>query len=117
MNTRLDSDPELLGLVRGADPMLDPRVRADAGLDTESALRLLAPELDRPPAPRRPRRRRGVAYRVARPRDRGGAARRWSQDRLAAEGALSATSSASPTPPTLAPSNRAAVPAARRCSP
>jgi hypothetical protein len=53
MNTRLDTDPELLDLVRSADPMLDPRVRADAGLDTESALRRLAPQLDRPPVPRR----------------------------------------------------------------
>jgi hypothetical protein len=52
MNTRLDTDPELLDLVRRADPMRDPRVQADAGLHTESALRLLAPELDRP-APRR----------------------------------------------------------------
>jgi hypothetical protein len=64
MNTRLDADPELLDLVRAADPMLDPRVQADAGLDTESALRLLAPELDRSPAPRRVRRRR-AALRIA----------------------------------------------------
>jgi hypothetical protein len=63
MNTRLDTDPELLDVVRRADPMLDPRVQADAGLDTESALRLLAPELDRPPAPRRGRRR--PALRIA----------------------------------------------------
>jgi hypothetical protein len=53
MNTRLATDPELLDLVRRADPMRDPRVQASAGLDTESALRLLALELDRPPAPRR----------------------------------------------------------------
>jgi hypothetical protein len=57
MNPRLDTDPELLDLVRRADPMRDPRVQANAGLDTESALRLLALELDRPPAPRRSRRR------------------------------------------------------------
>jgi hypothetical protein len=65
MNTRLDTDPELLDLVRAADPMLDPRVHADAGLDTESALRLLAPKLDPPPGPRRARRRRRTALRVA----------------------------------------------------
>ena len=65
MNTRLDTDPELLDLVRAADPMLDPRVHANAGLDTESALRLLAPKLDLPPAPRRARRRRRTALRVA----------------------------------------------------
>jgi hypothetical protein len=64
MNTRLETDSELLELVRAADPMLDPRVQADAGLDTESALRLLAPELDRPRVPRRARRRR-VALRIA----------------------------------------------------
>jgi hypothetical protein len=52
MNTRLDIDPELLNLVHRADPMLDPRVRADAGLDTESVLRLLAPRLARPSTPR-----------------------------------------------------------------
>ncbi|HEX3804787.1 MAG TPA: hypothetical protein VHV75_18325 [Solirubrobacteraceae bacterium] len=57
MNTRLDTDPELLDLVRRADPMRDPRMRANAGRDTESALRLLALELERPPAPRRARRR------------------------------------------------------------
>ena len=38
MSTRLDTDPELLDLVRAADPMLDPRVHTNAGLDTESAL-------------------------------------------------------------------------------
>jgi hypothetical protein len=64
MNTRLDTDPELLDLVRRADPMRDPRVQANAGLDTESALRLLAPELDRP-APRRALRRRRTALRTA----------------------------------------------------
>jgi hypothetical protein len=64
MNTRLDTDPELLDLVRRADPMRDPRMQADAGLDTESALRLLAPELDRP-APRRALRRRRTALRAA----------------------------------------------------
>jgi hypothetical protein len=60
MNARLDADPDLLDLVRRADPMRDPRVQANAGLDTESALRRLAPELDRPPAPRRARRRSAV---------------------------------------------------------
>ena len=62
MNTRLDTDRELLDLVARADPMLDPRVQAEAGVDTESALRLLAPELGRPPAPRR---RGRTALRVA----------------------------------------------------
>jgi hypothetical protein len=65
MNTRLDTDPELLELVRAADPMLDPRVQTNAGLDTESALRLLAPELDGPPAHRLTRRRRRTALRIA----------------------------------------------------
>ena len=65
MITRLDTDPELLDLVRRADPMLDPRVQSNAGLDTESALRLLAPQLDRPPAPRHARRRRRAALRTA----------------------------------------------------
>jgi outer membrane lipoprotein-sorting protein len=65
MNTRLDNDPAPLDLVRAADPMLDPRVHANAGLDTESALRLLAPKLDLPPAPQRARRRRRMALRVA----------------------------------------------------
>jgi hypothetical protein len=64
MNIRLDGDPELLDLVRRADPMRDPRVQADAGLDTESALRLLAPALDRP-APRRAVRRPRTALRTA----------------------------------------------------
>jgi hypothetical protein len=65
MNTRFDIDPELLDLVRAADPMRDPRVQANAGLDTESALRLLAPELDRPRALRRAPRRRRSALRIA----------------------------------------------------
>jgi hypothetical protein len=64
MTTRLETDPELLDLVRRADPMRDPRVQANAGLDTESALRRLAPELDRP-APRRAPRRRRTALRTA----------------------------------------------------
>jgi hypothetical protein len=64
MNTRPDTDPELLDLVRAVDPMLDPRVQANAGLDTESALRRLAPELDRPPASRRADRRRRSALRT-----------------------------------------------------
>jgi hypothetical protein len=65
MNTRHDTSPELLDLVRRADPMRDPGVRASAGLDTESALRLLAPVLDRPPAPRRARHRPRWALRTA----------------------------------------------------
>jgi hypothetical protein len=65
MSTRLDTDPELFDLVRAADPMRDPRVQANAGLDTESALCLIAPKLDLPPAPRRARRRRRTALRVA----------------------------------------------------
>jgi hypothetical protein len=40
--------------------MRDPRVQTNAGLDTESALRLLALELARPPARRRARRRSAV---------------------------------------------------------
>lgn len=64
MNTRLDTDSELLDIVRRADPMLNVRAQADAGLDTESALRLLAPELDRPAAHRRARRRRRTALRI-----------------------------------------------------
>ena len=64
MNTRLDIDPELLDLVRHADPMRDPRVQASAGLDTESALRLVARELDRL-APRRAPRRSRTALRAA----------------------------------------------------
>ncbi|MGH2888566.1 MAG: hypothetical protein ACRDL8_05155 [Solirubrobacteraceae bacterium] len=52
MNTPLDIDPELDDLIRRVDPMRDPRVQANAGLDTEAALRLLAHELDRPPTPR-----------------------------------------------------------------
>jgi hypothetical protein len=62
MNTRPDTDPELLALVRRADPMRNPRVQANADLDTESALRLLAPELDHP---RRAPRRRRTALRTA----------------------------------------------------
>jgi hypothetical protein len=65
MTTRLDTDPELLDLVRRADPMRDPRVQAEAGLDTESALRLLVAGLDRPPAPRRARLRHRSALRIA----------------------------------------------------
>ncbi|MGI8711748.1 MAG: hypothetical protein ACR2NR_00885 [Solirubrobacteraceae bacterium] len=65
MSTQPDTDPELLDLVRRADPMLDSRVQADAGLDTESALRLLTPGLDRPLAPRRSRRQRRRALRIA----------------------------------------------------
>ena len=77
MNTRPDTDPELLDLVRRADPMREPRVQANACLDTESALRLLAPELDRPNTPgRRSATPNGVAHRGARRRDRGGCVRR-----------------------------------------
>jgi len=65
MNTRRDTDLELLDLVRAVDPMRDPRVQTNPGLDTESALRLLAPELDRQPAPRRVRRQRRPALRIA----------------------------------------------------
>lgn len=65
MNTPPGTDPELLALIRRVDPMRDPRVQADAGLDTEAALRLLAPELDRPSAVRGPRRWRPRALRVA----------------------------------------------------
>jgi hypothetical protein len=64
MNTGLDTDSHLLDLVRRVDPMRDPRVQANAGLDTESALRLLAPELDRP-APRRAPHWRRPALRLA----------------------------------------------------
>ena len=65
MNARLDADPDLLDLVRRADPMRDLRVQTNAGLDTESALRRLAPELDRAPAPWRAPRRRRTALRTA----------------------------------------------------
>jgi hypothetical protein len=65
MNTTLKTDPELLDLVRRTDPMLDPRVQANPGLDTESALRLLAAELDRPLAPGRAGRRSRPALRIA----------------------------------------------------
>jgi hypothetical protein len=64
MNARPDIDPELLDLVRRADPMRDRRVQANPGLDAESALRRLAAELDRP-APRRAPRRRRTALRTA----------------------------------------------------
>lgn len=66
MNTQLDTDPGLLDLVRRADPMRDSRVQADAGLDTESALRLLMAQLDAPvPRHARRRRRRRTALRIA----------------------------------------------------
>jgi hypothetical protein len=65
MTARLDTDPELLDLIRAVDPMLDPQVNARAGLDTESALRLLAPKLDLPPVPPRARRHRRTAMRTA----------------------------------------------------
>lgn len=65
MTTRSDIDSELLDLVRAVDPMRDPQVQASAGLDTESALRLLAPRLDHPPASRRARGRRRTLLRTA----------------------------------------------------
>jgi hypothetical protein len=65
MNTRPDIDPELLAVVRAADPLRDPAVMPDAGLDTESALRMLAPELTPPPARGRGGRRRRSALRGA----------------------------------------------------
>ncbi len=77
MNTRLDNDPELLDVVRRIDPMLDPRVQAEPGLDTESALRLLASELGspaRPPA-RPASAPTGAAHRGAGRRGRGGGVR------------------------------------------
>jgi len=64
MNTRSDIDPELLELVGRADPMRDPRVRANAGLDTESALRRVTRELDRPPQPQVAWWRRRTAVRI-----------------------------------------------------
>jgi hypothetical protein len=62
MKTLPDIDHEVLELIRSVDPMLDPRVEADAGLSTEAALRLLAPQLNSPtpPQPRRHRRRAAV---------------------------------------------------------
>jgi len=64
MSTRLDIDSELLDLVSRADPLRDPRVQANSGLDTESALRLLAAELDRPHQPRLAPRRRRAGVRI-----------------------------------------------------
>lgn len=65
MSTRVELDPELLGRVRRADPMRDPRVQAKAGLDTEPALNLLGPELDRAFQPRRAWKPRHARLRVA----------------------------------------------------
>jgi hypothetical protein len=65
MNTRFETDSELLDLVRRVDPMLDPRVHATAGLDTESALRLFAHKLDMPPMSRHAPRRARTAVRIA----------------------------------------------------
>lgn len=65
MNARLDTDPELLDLIRRTDPMLDPRAQTDAGLDTEAALRRLTAELDRPAARRRSRYRPRLVLRTA----------------------------------------------------
>ncbi len=56
---------EVLELIRSIDPMLDPRVQADAGLDTEAALRVLAPQLHRPTPPQCIRRRHHRALRLA----------------------------------------------------
>ena len=66
MSHRLDIDPDTLAVVRHADPLQDPRVEADAGLDTESALRLVLARTDeRPPATHRaPRRRRRRAVQL-----------------------------------------------------
>ena len=58
MSRQLETDPELLELVRDADPLRAPRVQAEAGPEAELAWRLIARDLDRPPAPPRPRRRR-----------------------------------------------------------
>ena len=87
MNTPPDVDPDLLDLVRRADPIRDARAQANAGLDTESALRLLAPELDRPGTPAGPSSTPdGVAYRSARRRGRchrvRGRQRRLERERL-----------------------------------
>ena len=62
MNQHLDIDRELLQLVRSADPMLDPVVRAGAGLQTEAALRVVALQIDQPTASSqaRPHRRSGL---------------------------------------------------------
>src|SRR5579862_8478494 len=65
MKTQPDPDLEMLELIRSIDPMLDPRVQADAGLDTEAALRVLAPQLHRPTPPQRIRRRHRPALRLA----------------------------------------------------
>src|SRR5579862_1033001 len=65
MKTQPDPDLEVLELIRSIDPMLDPRVQADAGLDTEAALRVLAPQLHRPAPPRRVRRPHRAALRLA----------------------------------------------------
>lgn len=65
MNTQFETDPELLELVRTADPMRDPRVQQYAYLDTEAALRAIAPQLYRPPVPPRGQRRRHARLRAA----------------------------------------------------
>jgi hypothetical protein len=64
MKTLPDFDHDVLALIRGVDPMLDPRVQADAGLSAEAALRLLAPQLDNPTRPLPKRRRRRGAVRL-----------------------------------------------------
>jgi len=64
MKTLPDIDHEVLELIRSVDPMLDPQVQADAGLSTEAALHLLAPQLNSPTRPQPKRRRRRAAVRL-----------------------------------------------------
>lgn len=64
MKTVPDIDHEVLALIRSVDPMLDPRVQADAGLSGEAALRLLAPQLNSQTQSRPRRRRRRAAVRL-----------------------------------------------------
>ncbi len=65
MTTLRDIDPETLELVARVDPLSDPRVEADAGMNTEAALRALLgglPQRNRiahPRPRRRPRHHRG----------------------------------------------------------
>jgi hypothetical protein len=64
MNNGLDTDLKLDRLVRAVDPMLDPRVQADCGMDAESALRQVAATIDHAPARMRAR-RRSLPLRIA----------------------------------------------------
>jgi hypothetical protein len=64
MKTLPDTDHEVLELIRRVDPMLDSRVQAEAGLSTEGALRLLAPQLNSPTSHQPGRRRRRAAVRL-----------------------------------------------------